>query len=163
MGHSHRTLALKASQSCVYKESQLDERSLSLSLREETQRADWSEQREKRAEKENEKRTKEENDGREEEEEREENTLTPSPRAKPSQAKPHNNTPQHTKHKTHTRTTHDTTHTHTHTHMNAWICAQSTTDRDLETIKVNAWICAPTQHRSCSCTRYSCGHYCFWN
>ena len=27
--------------------------------------------------------------------------------------------------------------------MNAWICAQSTTDRDLESFSVSAWICAP--------------------
>ena len=27
--------------------------------------------------------------------------------------------------------------------VSAWICAQSTTDRDLETKKVNAWFCAP--------------------
>ena len=27
--------------------------------------------------------------------------------------------------------------------VNAWICARHSTDRDLETKKVNAWICAP--------------------
>ena len=26
--------------------------------------------------------------------------------------------------------------------VNAWICAQSTTDRDLQSFNVNAWICA---------------------
>ena len=56
MGHC-RTLALRASQSHVYRESQLDEQSLSLLLREK--------RREKRAERENEKSTKEENEGRE--------------------------------------------------------------------------------------------------
>ena len=50
MGHC-RTLAFRASQSRVYRESQLDERSLSLSLTKETQRADWSEQQRERTRK----------------------------------------------------------------------------------------------------------------
>ena len=40
----------------------------------------------------------------------------------------HNHFNTHAQHTTYT-------HTHTPTHMNAWICAQSTTDRDLETKK----------------------------
>ena len=78
MGHSPRTLAFKASQDRVYRESQLDERSLSLSLRKQTPRADWrqkkkekraekervtSREREKRAEKENEKERERERGG----------------------------------------------------------------------------------------------------
>ena len=85
------------------------------------------------------------------------------PRAKPSRATPHhttphtthhahNNTPQHqnTKRTSHTLSAHiqhthnhfhfnthaqHTTRTHTHTHMNAWIRAQTTVVRDLETKK----------------------------
>ena len=103
-------LALTASQSRVYRESQLDERSLSLSLRTETQRADWrqkkKEKRAERRERERRKRTKEQR----KKEERSKGQHTPDTtmhnahRPHCTHTPPHatHYTP-HTRHSTHTR------------------------------------------------------------